>query len=57
MFNVGPVEKKIYSIREEKPLLIPQIDPDKQSLTDSIKILNKLKKGSGFSRAFFVFSH
>ena len=44
MFNVGPVEKKIYSIREEKPLLIPQIDPDKQSLTDSIKILNKLKK-------------
>lgn len=43
MFNMGKVEKKIYSLREEHPLVIPQIDPDKQSLADSIKILQNLE--------------
>lgn len=44
MFRIGGVEKKIYSLREEHPLAIPQIDPDKQSLDESIKILKELKK-------------
>lgn len=43
MFKLGKVEKRIYEIREKHPLVIPQIDPDKQSLEESVKILKKLE--------------
>ena len=43
MFKIGKVEKKIYSLREEHPLIIPQIDPDKQSIEVAIKMLQKLE--------------
>ena len=43
MFNFGKVEKKIYSLREEHPLVIPQIDPDKISSDDAISTLKKLE--------------
>ncbi len=43
MFKIGKVEKRIYELREEHPLVIPQVDPDKQSLEEAIKILKKLQ--------------
>ena len=42
MPKIGLVEKKIYSLREECPLIIPQLDPDKKT-SDPIKTLNRLK--------------
>jgi len=42
MFKIGKVERRMYELRENHPLIIPQIDPDKQSLADSIKILQNL---------------
>jgi len=42
MYNLGKVEKKIYSLREEAPLLIPQIDPDKYGIEEVEKLLRKL---------------
>jgi phosphoglycerol geranylgeranyltransferase len=42
MLKIGKVEKRIYELREKHPLVIPQIDPDKQSLDESIKMLKKL---------------
>ncbi len=43
MSKVGSVEKQIYELREKSPLIIPQIDPDKQSLDKSIVLLKKLE--------------
>lgn len=37
MHNIGPVEKEIYKLREEHPIVIPQIDPDKHSTESSQK--------------------
>ncbi len=42
MIKIGKVEKRIYELREEKPLIIPQIDPEKQSLEEATKLLKKL---------------
>jgi phosphoglycerol geranylgeranyltransferase len=42
MLKIGKVEKRIYEIREKHPLVIPQIDPDKQSLDEAVKMLKKL---------------
>lgn len=43
MLNVGQVEKRIYSLREEHPVVIPQIDPDKSSSDDALNTLKKLE--------------
>jgi phosphoglycerol geranylgeranyltransferase len=43
MFKIGSVEKRIYSIREEAPLIIPQLDPEKQSIESSLKICDFLE--------------
>ena len=43
MLKIGKVEEKIYSLRSECPLLIPQLDPDKQNISKATKILNKLE--------------
>ncbi len=40
LFDCGPVEKKIYSLRSESPLVIPQIDPDK--FGDSSKVFKNI---------------
>jgi phosphoglycerol geranylgeranyltransferase len=42
LLKIGKVEKRIYDLREENPLVIPQIDPDKQPVGDAIKLLKKL---------------
>ena len=42
MLKVGKVEKTIYELRESGPLIIPQIDPDRQSILESTKMLKQL---------------
>jgi phosphoglycerol geranylgeranyltransferase len=43
MYKIGAVEKKIYLLREESPILIPQIDPEKQSIDKALKICDFLE--------------
>jgi len=43
MLRLGKVEKTIYELREKNPVIIPQVDPDKQPLDESIKMLKKLE--------------
>jgi len=40
--KIGTVEKKIYSLREEHPLVIPQLDPERIGIKSFHKILNQI---------------
>ena len=42
-FKIGGVEKRIYSLRAEHPLVIPQFDPEHHTLDDAIKLARNLE--------------
>jgi len=42
--KIKGVEKHIYSLREDSPLAIPQIDPEKLTLDETINLGNKFEK-------------
>ena len=43
LYEVGPVEKKIYALRKKHPLVVPQLDPDKFKVTQAKKWLKSVK--------------
>jgi phosphoglycerol geranylgeranyltransferase len=43
MKSIGKVEKKIYQLREDGPLVIPQLDPQKLSIEETAKMCQKIK--------------
>ena len=42
--RIGTVEKNIYSLREEHPLVIPQLDPERLGTNKFHRVLNKISK-------------
>lgn len=42
MLKIGAVEKRIYKLREESPLIIPQLDPDKLSVEEFARLLKQI---------------
>lgn len=43
-FKVGAVEKRIYELRSEHPLVIPQLDPDKRTEDEIIRDMKIIEK-------------
>ena len=43
MLKPGPIEQKIYSLRGEYPIIIPQVDPDKFTKEEIIKKFKEIQ--------------